>query len=61
MWNSGTIAKLTNSGTIMGGAASSAGGAATPGDGIYSAGPNARMGTIVNNGSIVGNIEIDNQ
>ena len=61
VWNSGKIAKLTNSGTIMGGAASSAGGAATPGDAIYSAGPNARMGTIVNNGSIVGNIEIDNQ
>ena len=59
--NSGTITKLTNSGTIAGGGASSAGGAATPGDAIYSAGPNARMGTIVNKGLIVGNVEIDNQ
>jgi hypothetical protein len=59
--NSGTITKLTNSGMIAGGGASSAGGAATPGDAIYSAGPNARMGTIVNNGSIVGKVEIDNR
>src|SRR5271156_6080294 len=59
--NSGTITTLTNSGMISSGAASSASGTATPGDAILSAGSNASIGTIANSGSIVGNVEIDNQ
>ena len=47
---------LSNSGKISGGNGS--GGA---GDAIYSAGVNASIGSIVNIGSIVGNVEIDNQ
>jgi hypothetical protein len=56
--NSGTIAKLTNSGMISGG-----GGAGNfrPGDAILSAGANASIGSIMNSGQIIGNVEIDNQ
>ena len=61
MSNSGTIAKLINSGMISGGAASAPHGKATPGDAIYSAGSGASIGTIANSGSIVGNVVIDNQ
>ena len=61
MSNSGTIAKLTNSGMISGSAASSLRGTATPGDAIYSAGKDASIGPITNSGKIIGNVEIDNQ
>jgi hypothetical protein len=59
--NSGSIAKLINNGTIAGGAASARSGKATPGDAIYSAGANASIGSIMNSGYVVGNVEIDNQ
>ena len=51
---------LTNSGRSrrLGGSGSSNG---APGDAIYSAGANASIGSIANSGSIVGNVEIDNQ
>ena len=61
MSNSGTIAKLTNSGMISGGAVSSLHGTATPGDAIFSAGKQASIGPITNSGQIIGNVEIDNQ
>jgi hypothetical protein len=59
--NSGTIGRLTNNGTISGGAASAPRGAATPGDAILSAGEGASIGPITNTGRIIGNVEIDNQ
>jgi PEP-CTERM motif len=61
MSNSGVITTLTNSGVISGGAASAPSGIATPGDAIFSKGSGASIGTIANSGSIVGNVEIDNQ
>ncbi len=51
--NSGTIATLTNSGTITKGRFN--------GNAILSQGAGASIGTIANSGSIVGNVEIDNQ
>jgi hypothetical protein len=59
--NSGTIRSLVNRGTITGGPG---GGGSLPGpvgDAIYSAGANAKIGSIANSGQIIGNVEIDNQ
>jgi hypothetical protein len=58
LWNSGTIAALTNSGTIRGGAGGSGSPSGAPGDAIFSTGS---IGPIANSGSIVGNVVIDNQ
>jgi hypothetical protein len=57
--NSGTITTLINRGTISGGPAGPRSG--VRGDAIYSAGDGASIGTISNTGSIVGNVEIDDQ
>jgi hypothetical protein len=60
--NSGTIGTLTNVGTIAGGEGGvGILGAGAAGDAIYSAGANASIGTIANSGSIIGNVEIDDQ
>ena len=60
--NSGTIAALTNSGTIEGGeGGTGATGRGAAGDAIYSAGARASIGPITNSGQIIGNVEIDNQ
>ncbi len=59
--NSGTIATLTNSGTIHGGKGGSGSTSGAPGDAIYSAGKHASIGPITNSGTIIGNVEIDNQ
>ena len=59
--NIGAIGSLTNAGTIKGGVG---GAGATPGaagDAIFSAGAGASIGPITNSGSIVGNVEIDDQ
>jgi hypothetical protein len=59
--NSGAITRLTNRGAITGGAGGIGASNGAPGDAIYSAGTNASIGTISNTGSIVGNVEIDDQ
>ena len=61
VWNSGGITTLINRGTIRGGAGGLGSPAGASGDAIYSAGANASIGTISNTGSIVGNVEIDDQ
>jgi hypothetical protein len=59
--NAGTIGALTNTGTIRGGAGGSGSTSGAPGDAIYSAGKHASIGPITNSGTIIGNVEIDNQ
>ena len=59
--NSGTIQTLTNSGTIHGGKGGSGSTSGAPGDAILSAGAGASIGPITNSGTIIGNVEIDNQ
>jgi PEP-CTERM motif len=60
--NSGTILALTNSGVIDGGKGGTGPyGDGAAGDAIYSAGAHASIGSIANTGSIVGNVEIDDQ
>ena len=59
--NFGTVATLANSGTIQGGAGGNATSAGPPGRAIDSTGANASIGRIANSGSIIGNVEIDNQ
>jgi hypothetical protein len=59
--NSGTITTLINRGTISGGAGGIGNPPGARGYAIHSAGANASIGTISNTGSIVGNVEIDDQ
>jgi hypothetical protein len=60
--NAGAIGALSNSGTIEGGKGGTGSkGTGAAGDAIYSAGAGASIGPITNSGSIVGNVEIDNQ